>query len=60
MIVSTTRRRIDQIRVQLSTRQTLRFPQDKGKLEKDEVFVREITHGDKQSGGVWLEQGINS
>ena len=60
MFVSTTKRRVDQITVKLVTRQRIAFPQDRGKVELDDVCTREVTLGDKRTGGVPLEQGINT
>lgn len=59
LIVSTTRRKISRITVQLSTRQSLVWPgDDKSKREDDEVSRREVALD--EDGGVWLEKGLNT
>lgn len=60
MVVSTSRRRIDRISVKVVSRQSVSFPQDKGRREEDEVFSREATLADEDGGGIWLEKGINT
>ena len=58
-IVSSSKRKVDQIKIQFVVRQTLTFPNEL-KPEVDEVFAKEVSVGTKESGGVWLEKGVNT
>ena len=64
LVISTTRRKISRITVQLVSRQSLAFPKDKGRREDDVVFRREVTldRDPEQDGGdgMWLEKGLNT
>jgi hypothetical protein len=61
LIVSTTKRKLSRVTVKLVSRQSLAFPEDKGKREEDEVFRREVAlDADGDEGPIWLDKGLNT